>query len=69
MLRMQAQRISREALARPAMQKLIDDMMETMVEYYGVGLAAPQIHESLALAVLESRGPRGDFPMTVLRET
>src|SRR6266849_6246044 len=65
-LRMEAKRVSRETLAAPPMQKLIDDMMETMVEYYGVGLAAPQIHESLSLAVIESRGPRGDIPMTVL---
>ena len=65
-LRMEAQRVSPEILASPAIQKLIDDMMETMVEYYGVGLAAPQIHESLRLAVIESRGQRGDIPMTVL---
>jgi peptide deformylase len=63
---MEAKRVSPQTLAAPAMQKLIDDMMETMVEYYGVGLAAPQIHESLSLAVIESRGPRGDIPMTVL---
>src|SRR6266480_1068354 len=65
-LRMEAQRLSAAALASPAIQKLIDDMMETMVEYYGVGLAAPQVHESLSLAVIESRGPRGEIPMTVL---
>ena len=62
-LRMQAKRLSKEALASTEIQKLIDDMMVTMVEYYGVGLAAPQIHESLAIAVIESRGPRGDIPM------
>jgi peptide deformylase len=65
-LRMEAKRLSPAALASPQIQKLIDDMMVTMVEYYGVGLAAPQNHESLALAVIESRGPRGDIPMTVL---
>ena len=65
-LRMEARQVSPKMLATPAIQKLIDDMKETMVEYYGVGLAAPQIHESLALAVIESRGPRGDIPMTVM---
>jgi len=65
-LRMEAQRLSPQKLGTPEIQKLIDDMMETMVEYYGVGLAAPQVHESLAIAVLESHGPRGDIPMTVL---
>ena len=65
-LRMESKRVSKELLASSATQKLIDDMMETMVEYIGVGLAAPQVHESLAMAVIESHGPRGDIPMTVL---
>jgi peptide deformylase len=65
-LRVESQRVSLQKLATPAIQKLIDDMMETMVEYHGVGLAAPQVHESLAIAVIESRGPRGDIPMTVI---
>jgi peptide deformylase len=65
-LRMESQRVSSAMLASTKIQTLIDDMMETMVEYYGVGLAAPQVHESLAIAVIESHGPRGDIPMTVL---
>lgn len=65
-LRMESQRLAKEALASPAIQTLIDNMMVTMVEYNGVGLAAPQVHESLMLAVVESHGPRGDIPMTVL---
>jgi peptide deformylase len=65
-LRMQSKRVPREALASPAIQNLIDDMMETMVEYYGVGLAAPQVHHSLSIAVIECHGPRGEIPMTVL---
>jgi len=65
-LRVESQRVSPQQLATPAIQKLIDDMMETMVEYHGVGLAAPQVHESLAIAVIESHGPRGDIPMTVI---
>jgi len=65
-LRMQTKHLTKEALASPAIQTLIDNMMETMVEYYGVGLAANQVHESLAIAVIESHGPRGTIPMTVL---
>jgi len=65
-LRMESKRVSPETLASPAIQTLIDNMMETMVEYYGVGLAAPQVHESLAIAVIESHGARGDIPMTVI---
>jgi peptide deformylase len=65
-LRAQSQPLSKAALASPTIQTLIDNMIETMVEYYGVGLAAPQVHESLALTVIESRGPRGEIPLTVL---
>jgi len=65
-LRMESKRLAKEALSSPAIQTLIDNMMQTMVEYSGVGLAAPQVHESLAIAVIESHGPRGDIPMLVL---
>src|SRR5689334_15607923 len=65
-LRMESRRVSPESLASASTQKFIDDMLETMVEYYGVGLAAPQVHESLAIAVIESKGTRGTIPMTVL---
>jgi len=34
-------------------QQMIDDMIETMHEYDGVGLAAPQVHVGLRLAVIE----------------
>lgn len=40
-------------------QKLIDDMIETIKEYDGVGLAAVQVHEPIQLAVLEvAENPR-----------
>src|ERR1700687_293297 len=52
-------------------QKLIDDMIDTMHEYHGVGLAAPQIHLPIQLAVLEVHDhPRypdmPSVPLTVL---
>ena len=52
-LRQRAKEINPSELKNPAMQKLIDDMIETMHEYDGVGLAAPQVHESIQLAVIE----------------
>ena len=57
---------TQEALADPLTQTFIDNMIVTMVEYHGVGLAAPQVYESLCIAVIESKGPRGDIPLTVL---
>jgi len=34
-------------------QRLIDDMAQTMLEYNGVGLAAPQVHEELRVFVAQ----------------
>jgi len=57
-------------LRSPEMQRLIDDMIETMHEYDGVGLAAPQVHIGLRLAVIEVSGDddraREEVPLTVL---
>jgi peptide deformylase len=50
-LRQKARALDRNDLRSPIVQKLIDDMIETMVEYHGVGLAAPQVHEGLRLFV------------------
>ena len=50
-LRERAKRLERADLRKPPMQKLIDDMIETMHEYHGVGLAAPQVHEGVRLFV------------------
>jgi peptide deformylase len=37
--------------AAPEIRRLIDDMIETMIDAGGVGLAAPQVHVSLRLFV------------------
>lgn len=50
-LRAKARPLERSEIRSAPIQKLIDDMMETMSEYHGVGLAAPQIHESVRLFV------------------
>lgn len=52
-LRRQAREVSREELATPALQDLIVRMRDTMRDAPGVGLAAPQIGESLQLVVIE----------------
>ena len=65
-LREKAKPLTPANLAAPATQTLIDNMIETMIEYRGVGIAAPQVHESLLLAVIESHGERGEIPLTVL---
>ena len=50
-LRERARPIDKAEIKDPFFQKLIDDMIETMHEYHGVGLAAPQVHEGLRLFV------------------
>jgi peptide deformylase len=65
-LREKARPLTPSFLAKAATQTLIDNMIETMYEYHGVGLAAPQVHESLLLAVIESQGERGQIPLTVI---
>ena len=51
MLRAKARPLERVEIKGPAVQRLIDDMIETMIEYHGVGLAAPQVHEGLRIFV------------------
>ena len=50
-LRERARPLDKSTLRNPLLQKLIDDMIETMHEYHGVGLAAPQVHEGVRLFV------------------
>jgi len=50
-LRERARPIHPSEIKTPKIQQLIDDMFETMKEYQGVGLAAPQVHEKLRLFV------------------
>jgi len=50
-LRAKARSIDRADIKSAAVQKLIDDMIETMQEYHGVGLAGPQVHEGVRLFV------------------
>jgi peptide deformylase len=54
-LRERAQEVTAEALASPEVQRLIDDLIETMREAAGAGLAAPQVHVPLRIFVVEVR--------------
>src|SRR5215212_11237791 len=50
-LRAKARPLEKSEIRSAVVQKLIDDMLDTMAEYHGVGLAAPQIHERLRIFV------------------
>jgi peptide deformylase len=70
-IRKKAEPVQLDELKTVSFQTLIDDMIQTMREYEGVGLAAPQIHVSRQIAVIEvchnNRYPDApDIPLTVL---
>ena len=70
-LRRVARPLSVDELKSPAIQTLIDDMIDTMHDADGAGLAAPQVYESVQLCVIEiSKNPRYpdalEIPLTVL---
>jgi peptide deformylase len=50
-LRTVARPLDRAEIRSPSTQTLLDDLIETMMEYRGVGLAAPQVHESVRIFV------------------
>jgi peptide deformylase len=52
-IRAEAKPVDPSVIPTPEFQRLLDDMVDTMRDYTGVGLAAPQIHLSLQVAVLE----------------
>ncbi|MED5370968.1 MAG: peptide deformylase [Myxococcota bacterium] len=55
-LRQVAAPIPPEQILSEPVQRLIEDMSHTMFEYDGAGLAAPQVHASVRLVVLELQG-------------
>ncbi|MGD9549196.1 MAG: peptide deformylase [Candidatus Krumholzibacteriia bacterium] len=50
-LRQQCRPIDPEKITGDEVQRLVRDMFETMIEYNGVGLAAPQVHQAVRLAI------------------
>jgi peptide deformylase len=64
-LRTKARAVERGHIKLPIVQKLIDDMIETMVEYHGVGLAAPQVHEGVRVFVASLEAGEGSPNETV----
>ena len=50
-LREKCRPIDPKAITGPEVQRLIRDMFETMAEYNGVGLAGPQVHHPVRMAI------------------
>ena len=70
-LRQPVQRVTTEELRSEAFQRLIDDLIETMRDASGAGIAAPQIYEPVSLCAIEvNNNPRYPYkpaiPLTIL---
>lgn len=65
-LRTPARTLEQSEIRSPAIQTLIDDMLETMQEYQGLGLAAPQVHHDLRLFVAGFDRDDESFPPSVV---
>ena len=70
-LREWAREVKADELASPAFQRLIDDMIDTMHDANGAGLAANQVHETVRVAVIEvANNPRYPYkppiPLTIV---
>jgi len=55
-LREAARPLELDEIGSEQLQDLIDDMADTLQDYGGIGLAAPQIGESIRLAIIEIEG-------------
>lgn len=58
-LRKRARKVEDADFKSPAFQQLVDDMIETMREHEGIGLAAPQVHQGIRLALIGIEEGRG----------
>ena len=70
-LREAARPLSRDELAAPETQRFIDDLIETMRDARGAGLAANQVYEPIQICAIEVRdNPRYPYkpniPLTIL---
>ncbi len=70
-LRERSRELTRDELASPAMQALIDDLIDTMRAANGAGIAAPQIGELVRVATIEvTHNPRYPYkpsiPLTIV---
>jgi peptide deformylase len=70
-LRQKSRAVPRDELARPETQAFIDDLVETMRDARGAGLAANQVHRAVRICAIEvNDNPRYPYkpniPLTIL---
>lgn len=52
-LRQKARQLTQKEILSYDTKRLVQDLVETMEEYGGIGIAAPQVHESVAIAIID----------------
>lgn len=57
-LREKSQPVKPSDIATPRFQSFLDDLADTMREYHGVGIAAPQVHVPLRVFLIECVRPK-----------
>ena len=70
-LRQRAREVTREELASPEVQRFVDDLVETMRDANGAGIASNQVHEPVRICAVEIHdNPRypykPNWPLTIL---
>ena len=65
-LRRPARPLQPDEVGTPRIQRLIDDMFETINDSQGIGLAGPQVHESIRLFVAGVDDAEGMMPPVVI---
>ena len=65
-LRTRARLLEHDEIGTPRIQQLIDDMFETMNDSQGIGLAGPQVHESIRLFVAGVEEEDSTMPPVVM---
>ena len=55
-LRKRARELTPDELRHPELARLVVDMIDTLHDYGGIGLAAPQVNEPVRLAIIEIGG-------------
>lgn len=66
-LRKKARELSKTEILSDETRALVRDLVETMNEYGGIGIAAPQIHESVSVAIIDyQEDGEDDQPLTVV---
>ena len=66
-LRKKARELTKQEILSEKTRELVRDMVDTMNDYGGIGIAAPQVHEAVSVAIIDYQEEgASDQPLTVV---